>query len=95
MKADHIITLLKTLGSKNFKTYNKWVSCDCPLSRWTHKGGTDKKPSFNVSISNEGSSIYYCYTCSDKYRPLTQLLHFYWNASGEYPEEAAKILSKY
>jgi len=67
-----------------------WLNCACPLAPYLHSSGEDEHPSFGVSISDDGWSVYYCFACSDEAKPLSWLLHNIWLMSGKYPWEAAR-----
>ena len=43
-----------------------WLTLSCPLAPYTHEGGSDKNPSFGVSIQDDDVSICYCFSCKFK-----------------------------
>jgi len=44
----------------------EWVSIRCPLARWTHAGGSDSSPSSGISVKDDDTSIFHCWTCGSK-----------------------------
>jgi len=70
---------------------DKWVNMKCPLAPYLHSSGTDSRPSFGISISEDSTSVYYCFGCTPEARPLGWLLHNFYVLSGAFPTEAAKI----
>jgi len=80
---------------KSKATRGEWLSLVCPLAFHTHHDGIDTRPSFFVSINEEGHSFYNCFGCSEKAKRLISLLHNIWLMSGEYPHKAAKIYTQY
>ena len=73
----------------------EWLTCKCCLAPWTHGGGEDEHPSFGISISDTGRSVYNCFGCMDKALTLDWLLHTWWLATGSYPWKAAKFFTQY
>jgi hypothetical protein len=58
--------LLQSLDVKVVtRTPENWLLCHCPFPR-RHKGGSDRNPSFAVSIRNNGLSGYNCWSCKSK-----------------------------
>jgi len=86
-----IVNFLSLLGAdvENRREGDKWINVKCPMAPYTHGGGLDSRPSFGVSINNEGQSVYYCFGCSTTAQNLGRLLHNMWLMTGEYPYEAA------
>jgi len=91
MTRENILLILKALGVSRISEGKQWISCECPFSSVTHRSGRDKHPSFNIRIDDKGPSIYYCYTCSDKYRRLWHFFKKYREYFGTVPEEAERI----
>ena len=56
--------------------------CPCVLARWTHQKGGDSNPSFGISVHDESTSIFHCFTCHEK-GPLTYLLERLESFTGE------------
>jgi hypothetical protein len=56
-----ILELLRLLGTRG-SGGAKWVPCSCPLAPWTHDGGTDRHPSFGVSVGGI-ESVARCWSC--------------------------------
>jgi len=58
--------LLPKIGiSPSHTTSEGWIVCSCPFAKWTHRRGTDRKPSFVVH-SSAGKSGYYCFSCKEQ-----------------------------
>lgn len=93
MREDAIVRFLLALGvgRNELKQRNSWVNTKCVLAPYLHSGGEDKHPSFGVSISDDGPSIFLCFGCFPKGGRLGKLLHLLWLMTGKYPSEAAKI----
>lgn len=68
-----------------------WLNSKCPTAAWTHSGGVDTHPSFGITISDEGRSVFYCFGCSPEPRPIARLLHNLFIMTGRYPSGAARI----
>lgn len=69
MREDDIRSLLKDMTNNQnlrMQTISSWVMCTCPLAPWTHEKGSDTKPSFGVSIHDDDTSIFNCFTCGEK-----------------------------
>lgn len=61
---------------------NGWVSMRCPMAGWAHPKGRDSMPSAGVSINNNGTSIFNCFTCG-KPRPFHAMLKEWADHTGE------------
>lgn len=61
---------------------NGWVSMRCPLAGWNHPKGRDSMPSAGVTINNNGTSIFNCFTCG-KPRPFHVMLAEWADHTGE------------
>lgn len=44
----------------------EWVGMHCPLARWTHAGGSDSKPSAGISVKEDETSVFHCWSCGSK-----------------------------
>lgn len=64
------------------KDLGNWVSMRCPLARYTHEKGFDSSPSAGVSVNDNGSSGFNCFTCHVK-GPFSYMLGQYAEYSGE------------
>lgn len=60
----------------------EWVSIPCPLAPWTHEKGRDGSPSAGVSVNDNGSSGFNCFTCKNP-GPFSGMLRKYADFSGE------------
>lgn len=61
--------------------YEKWVTTNCPLARFTHEKKSDKRPSLGIKIESP-ASYYYCHSCG--YRgTLSGLLKELYEYTGE------------
>lgn len=97
MNGEEIKAFLRLIGAENIHEDSDggWVRSSCPLARWTHEGGTDRKPSFGVKIPEEGEAPrYHCFTCqSSGYLPrLVSIISRY---SGDRLLEASNYLSQF
>lgn len=86
MIADQIVLLLEAIHAKKIHVkHNGWVECCCPLAKWTHDKGTDHTPSFGVSVNDQGTSYYKCFSCkSGTLEHLIQTLEYYNKGSEDY-----------
>ncbi len=75
MDAAHITTLLTRLGCERITCGANWVRSTCPLARWRHATGRDRKPSFAVSRNADGPSAVRCLACGYK-GPLIPMLWY-------------------
>ena len=83
MQRDDIRSVLREVfGNIPMQEINGWVSIRCPLARWTHEKGSDASASAGVSIHQEGSSIFNCFTCGTK-KPFHEMLRDYAKYTGE------------
>lgn len=62
MQRKDIEYVLRKLGQDKFKYTSDWVMTSCPLAKWTHSNGLDRKPSFGVHESKGISSVN-CFGC--------------------------------
>lgn len=69
-----------------------WVNCSCPFARWTHSGGTDRKPSAGFSVHADKPSMFYCFSCSHDGIVLTKFVQKMWLLSREYPKDIARFV---
>lgn len=83
MNAEGIKSIvLEVFSQHNPETINGWVSIKCPISQWTHDRGKDSRASAGIHISDQGVSVFNCFTCGNK-APLQGLLRRYANYTGE------------
>jgi len=96
MRADDVKTFLRLCGisDKDIREERDWVNCPCIFAEWAHNNGIDTRPSFGISVNDEGKSVYYCFSCSTEAQPLARVLHSFWLLSGEYPYELAEFYSE-
>lgn len=63
MDRQKIIKLLPLINSKQAEAHRTgWVVARCPFAPFKHKNGTDKNPSFGITVSNKVSK-YHCFSC--------------------------------
>lgn len=74
IKSD-IIGFLAAYGITEYTDSGEWIRCSCPMARWTHSGGTDKKPSFGIKINTTGLSAWHCFSEGTS----GDLVSLYWN----------------
>lgn len=65
MQRKDIDYVLRSLGCTTIEPTNEWVMHSCLLAPWTHKSGSDAKPSNGVKIS-DGVSAVNCFGCDFK-----------------------------
>ena len=94
MQVEAVKRFLRALGADQLDTREHWVNCRCLMAPYTHAGGVDSAPSFGVSISPDGGSVYYCFGCTQTAKPLQWILHNIFVMTGRYPWEAARIFRK-
>ncbi len=84
MRKDEIQEIMRDIFGREFymKELGGWVSMKCPLARWTHQKGYDNSPSAGVSINEDGSSGFNCFTCHTR-GPFSYMLKQYAEFSGE------------
>lgn len=95
MREEGIKRFLEALGIDRIRMYTErgWVNAPCPLSPYTHAGGSDVRPSFGVHVNEDGHSAWWCFGCSPQGKGLGKLLHNVWIGDGRYPYEAARIFA--
>ncbi len=76
------------LGPVTLTDQAHWVSLPCPFAAWKHPSGKDSHPSFGVSVADDGTSIYNCFTCKSKgpFADLAEDLAYY--TKNDAPAEA-------
>ena len=60
-----VMEFLSALGAQQAKVTGEWVQCSCLFAHWTHAKGTDRHPSFGISIHENSPSRGVCYTCGE------------------------------
>lgn len=74
MTEPQIRTVLSTLRvSVKSRTHDGWLTASCPFAPWRHSNGTDRNPSFGVSVNEHGLSGYNCFACGQS-GPLVKLV---------------------
>lgn len=98
MNVRDIESFLRILGVENITVDEErgWVRSSCPLARWTHESGTDRKPSFGIkAVDAETDAPYFhCFACGST-GPLPRLVHHISVRSGDRMLEASKFLSNF
>ena len=92
MRREALKHFLYLVGGNQIRDQGEWISAECPLARWTHPKKTDRHPSFGARINNSGQSVYKCYTCKQKARPIESLLFVLSRYRGTYYREATDFL---
>lgn len=84
MKRDELRDVLQDVFGKNMpmQDIGGWISIRCPLAPWTHERGADGSPSAGVSIQDNDTSIFNCFTCKNT-GPISSMLRKYSEYSGE------------
>ena len=97
MNSSEIIEFLRLIGAENITNDEArgWVRASCPLARWKHESGQDRKPSFGIKIpEKDGEAPYFhCFTCETN-GPLPKLLSILSQCSGDRLLEASNFLSQ-
>ena len=97
MDSVQIIRFLELLGVDRI-THDRergWVRSSCPLAKWMHESGKDRKPSFGIKIPEEGKAPYfYCFACGST-GPLPKLLHNLIGLSKDRLADASNFLSQF
>lgn len=103
MKIEEIVLFLQHLGvseqSIQVDSSRGWVRSSCPFAPWLHSSGSDAKPSFGMTITDDNisddnkQSIGYCFSCMSFMggKSAGSLLQMFWYLSKEYPRLAARI----
>lgn len=81
MHVKDVIAVLEELGVSKSSNVGSQLSCECPLAKWFHKGGTDSRPSMSIKIG-EGVSLFTCFSCGES-GTLFQLVDSYSRLSGK------------
>jgi len=55
------------------KNHRGWLVSPCPFAPFLHEFGTDRNPSFNLHVNDEGYSGFNCFTCGQRGN-LTKLI---------------------
>jgi DNA primase len=78
MMESNLIKFLALLGIKETRRYGEWLQFACPLASITHGKRTDRNPSGGALISDDGPSLFRCFSCTPKAQPLDTLLARLW-----------------
>lgn len=81
MKAEQIIDFFNKLtGIEPKFSGGENVYVNCPLAKWTHRKGTDSRPSMSVKVRDDGYSPVFCWNPHCKFRGnLKQLVYELFN----------------
>lgn len=70
IRRDRVAAVLTHLGAKTDNKVKRtgWVVSTCPFAPWQHESGTDRNPSFGVSVEGSGNAannrqVYHCFSC--------------------------------
>jgi len=66
----------------NHKNRKGWLIARCPFAEFLHEYGSDRSPSFNIKINDEGYSGFNCFTCKQRGN-LTTLVNRLADMRGE------------
>lgn len=73
----------EVVGSSHTMLNNgNWVSMPCPLARWRHEKGRDTRPSAGVSVNDNDTSVFNCFTCGTRV-PFHHLIELYAGYTGK------------
>ena len=74
------------------KNAKGWLVAACPFAPFLHEFGTDRNPSFNLHVNNDGYSGFNCFTCGQRGN-LTKLITRLGELRGEdYQKLATRTL---
>lgn len=95
MDRKSIHEVLDDVFGRSFVRQNNgdWILMTCPTARWTHEKGHDTRPSAGVSVKDNGTSIFNCFTCG-RPRPFHAMLRDYAEYSGEDLDELIEELEE-
>jgi hypothetical protein len=96
MDVEQIEQLYKILGCTDTRYRGTWINAACPFSSWRHRKGTDKRPSFGVSVAPGCVSRFRCFSCGvsgDLPTLLWSLRRF--RKGGSWFEPAAKLVMEH
>lgn len=71
---ENALSFLQALGYSG-EVSDGWVSSSCPLAKYTHKNGTDNKPSFGINLESGQFNCFSCHSGS-LYQLLLELTHY-------------------
>lgn len=86
MDRDGIKQFMREIECRNIRDEPSWVMSSCPLAPWSHDSGGDSNPSFGISVHDDDTSIFNCFTCHHK-GPLVHLLELLEDYSGDSYED--------
>lgn len=92
MEASQITVLLRRLGCERVTVGSSWVRSTCPVARWRHASGRDRKPSFAVSRTPEGTSNSRCLACG--YKGSLMSLLWYLDDCGQKVDHLVHLVVK-
>lgn len=93
MNREGVVRVLGELGAENVLSYGENVQCSCILAKWTHRGGTDRKPSMGVSVNDRDESFVNCFGCRFG-GTLEGLVQQYQMYSGEDLSKVLRIVTE-
>jgi len=93
MNADQIEKLFSILDCTDIRYRGSWINASCPFAPWRHKKGTDKTPSFGISVSPGSTSRFSCFSCgmSGDLKSLVWGLQRF-RKEGDWYERAGRLL---
>lgn len=67
MNEPDLNTVLRALDIEPLhRNRRKWIVAACPFAEFLHERGTDRNPSFNIRINEDGPTGWKCFTCHQK-----------------------------
>lgn len=77
--------LRDVFGDITMQDIGSWVSIQCPLAPWTHARGADGRPSAGVSVQDNDTSMFNCFSAETRY--LTRFgVRTFSDTAGTYQE---------
>jgi len=85
--------LLGLIGCYNLKRRGTWINASCPFAAQRHRKGSDRTPSFGISIAPDSVSHFQCFSCGIN----GDLAPLVWGLGrrrgyGRWYEQAAKLV---
>ena len=76
MREEDLRKVLDALGCERVRppSGDGWMTSSCPMARWKHGSGEDRRPSFSVRANPEGSSGFKCFACGIAGRTILRVV---------------------
>ena len=80
MNRHQLEQLLPALGIKKWSNPGDWLQASCPFAPFKHDGGSDRHPSWGITVNSQGPSHHSCFSCKsfgDMHELVFELRHLY------------------